>query len=340
MHARAPLAARLLGMTVLALLLAAASEAGAARLGTRLVGHYPAGRQPTGLALADEGRSLVVTNRGSSTVDVFDAESMEKVRDYPVTSVGHGAWGVAALGASEMLVANWVGESLRTFDRTTGAVTGTIRTGIKPSYLSLTPDGSRAFAAGLLSGTVTLIDMTARQPLRSLEVGQKPMGVVTSPDGRWLYVASCGSNKISKVDLRHEVVLTTFGAPLAETTNLAITPDGQHLLACGDDGRLLVVDTGDGSRHAIRVGSTPAYVALLPDATTALVTLYDQNEVAMVDLTESETYDRLPVGPGPIEVISDGRRLWTANDQADSITVYDLSPIRAIELPSAARAGQ
>ena len=82
-------------------------------------------------------------------MSVFNTRTMERERTYPVTAVGHGAWGLALTAdGTEAIVANWVGNSLTVFNRETGKVTRTMTVGIKPSYIAVTDDGTRAFAAG------------------------------------------------------------------------------------------------------------------------------------------------------------------------------------------------
>ena len=88
------------------------------RVGAELVGHFPAGKQPTTVRLVDNGSQLLVANRGDSTIDVFQAATMEKQRSYPIETVGHGVWGIEAMPSGrELIAANWVGETLTVFDR-------------------------------------------------------------------------------------------------------------------------------------------------------------------------------------------------------------------------------
>src|SRR5204863_493329 len=133
---------------------------------------------------------------------------------------------------------------------------------------------------------------------RTLDVGRRPMGLALSPDGRWLYVASCESHLIAKVDLKHEVVLERFGAPLASTSNVVLTADGTTLLAVTDDDRLMIMDTETGDKSYAKVGADPSGVALTSDETTALVTNYGDNTVSLVDMRTLETYDCVAVGLG------------------------------------------
>ena len=300
-----------------------------------LLGHYPVGAQPTTVWLSPDGTRLMVASRGDSTVAVFDSESMATSRTYPIEAVGHGVWSAMEDPIhGDVLISNWMGENLRLFDLE-GKVTAEILTGIKPSYIAFSPDNKRAYVAGNLSANVTIVDLETRKAVRTIKVGQKPMGVAVSPDGRWLYVASCASNMISKVDLKHEVVLENFGAPLAQTTNLAITPDGANLLAAGDHDELLVIDTERGDVRKVTVGRGPAAVALTPDGLTACVANYDDASISIVDLSTLTAYKKLGAGPGCIHVATDGKRLYSANDLASTVTVYQLKQPKPADIPCA-----
>ena len=295
------------------------------RLKATLVQHVAAGKQPTTSLLVDDGATLVVSNRGDNTVSVFDATTLLPTKT--ITNVGYGAWGMAAKDDATLLVANWAGSTIALVDRKSGTRVGEVSVGMKPSYMVLSADKHRVYAAGNFSGDVTISDVTSKRILRTLEVGRRPMGVALSPDGRWLYVASCESRLIAKIDLKNEVVLERFAAPLASTTNLVLTADGSTLLAASEDNRLIVMDTTTGDKSYAKVGLEPAGVAITPDGSTALVANYGDDTVSLVDMRTMETYDRVAVGRGPIDVQTDGSRFYACNDKAGSVSVFRLDPI-------------
>jgi DNA-binding beta-propeller fold protein YncE len=329
-----PLSARLPAVLLGLGALATALPAPAART-AKFVGHFMTGPQPTTVSLLAGGRELAVANRGDESLWILDADTLEPVAKHSVVG-RHGIWAAAERKEGRLVVSHWKGESISLLDRATGELGASIPVGIKPSYVALSPDGTKAYVAGNLSGDVALVDLEKSELERLLEVGQKPMGVAASPDGRWLYVAACKSRKISRVDLKYEVVLDHFGAPLAATTNLAITPDGSILLAAGDDDRLLLIDAETGRTDKVKLPGDPAGVAVSPDGRTAYVACYEAGLVAVVDLASRALIDELPVGPGCIDVATDGRRLYAVNDQGGSISVYELAEAVPAEVPPAA----
>jgi DNA-binding beta-propeller fold protein YncE len=297
-----------------------------------LVAHVETGKQPTTVTLLDDGTRIAVGNRGDESVWIYDAETLEVLAKHSLIGK-HGVWGVAQIGDGRLLVSNWKGETLTVIDGLSGEAVGRIPVGIKPSYLAVSPDGAKAYAAGQLSGDVSIVDIAKLEPDRILEVGSKPMGVAASADGRWLYAAAGSSRKISRIDLKYEVVLSTFGAPLATTTNLALTPDGRILLAAGENNRLLVMDAETGRTDKIKVGADPAAVAIDPSGRHAYVACYKGASIAIVDLANRQVVQELPVGPGCIDVATDGRRVYSVSDQAAALSVFELGLVAPADIP-------
>ena len=192
-----------------------AADLPAPHLRATLLHHAAAGKQPTSSAIVDGGRTLLVTNRGDNTVSVFDTATMDLTQT--ITDVGYSAWGILPKDNATFLVANWAGSCVAIIDRVSGKRLGEVPVGMKPSFLALSPDGNRVYAAGNFGGDISISDLKSRKLVRALDAGRRPMGVAASADGRWLYVASCESRLIQKVDLKHEVVLEKFSAPLAST---------------------------------------------------------------------------------------------------------------------------
>jgi DNA-binding beta-propeller fold protein YncE len=300
----------------------APAVAPAGRLTPHLVRHVEAGKQPTTCAISKDGATLYVACRGDNSVSVFDANTMDARA--PFKEVGYSAWGLAEKDLRTLLVSNWAGSGIAIIDTATGQRTGEIPSGMKPSYLALSPDHARVYSAGNFGGEAAIGDIATRKLVRSLDVGRRPSGVAVSPDGRWLYVAVCESNEIARIDLKNEVVLDRMGVPLATMTNLLMSPDGSTLLACGKDDRLLLVDVASGKAEKVKVGADPSSVAVTPDGTLALVSNYGASSVTLVDLATREPYAQVATGPGPIHVETDGKRFWTCNDRAGTVSFFRL----------------
>ncbi|MBM3214062.1 hypothetical protein FJZ36_04025 [Candidatus Poribacteria bacterium] len=144
--------------------------------------------------------------------------------------------------------------------------------------------GSRAVVdpeTGIAStGTVTVLDLTARTATSEIAVGLHPCGMALSPDGSRLYVANANSHTVSVIDTGSDAVLDTLSAkpmdvlPFGSAPNaLAISPDGSRLyVAIGGNNALAVIDLG--SRKVVGLiptGWYPGSVLLTNDATSLCV---------------------------------------------------------------------
>jgi YVTN family beta-propeller protein len=94
-------------------------------------------------------------------------------------------------------------------DLMTGVETAQVPTGLHPSALALSQDGSSLYVANANSDTVTAIDTQAKavketilvRPDPTFPYGSAADGLALSPDGKNLFVASAGNNAIALVEL-------------------------------------------------------------------------------------------------------------------------------------------
>jgi YVTN family beta-propeller protein len=108
-----------------------------------------------------------------------------------------------------------------------------IKVGREPASVAITPDGTRAFVANALDGTVTPVDLVKRKRLRDVSTGAEPMAVAISPNATRLYVANSASNTLSVLDItaKNPVVVTTVDlSPFGSAPrSIAVTNDGDEV---------------------------------------------------------------------------------------------------------------
>jgi len=197
-----------------------------------------------------------------------------------------------------------------------------------PTFLALSPDGSRLVVPGLVvgptgdvsSGTVAIVDTVT-----SSVVGYVPLGegfafeAAVTPDGSRAYVAiskasgrivSAGSNRVDVIDLqtlqvvdRIEIVPpgNDFG-PI----RIALTPDGRNAYVTHRaSGEVLALGTDPASAlyHTVfarvATGGTPIGLDVTPDGSRVYVALRASSEVAVIDTDQNVEVARIPVGIGP-----------------------------------------
>ena len=188
------------------------------------------------------------------------------------------------------------------------SVVGEIPTKTPLSHLlALTADGRRGFSADPRAGTLTELDVTGREWVRSLPIGEATEGVAVMPDGREAWVGSNASGTVSVVDTKRWTVVDTLRG-FAVPYRLAFSPNGT--LALISDPRMNVLHVVDASTRKILrsapVAGSPRGVTVTGDGRYALVTVVgDENDestagaLVVVDLATQRVAARFAVGIAP-----------------------------------------
>jgi len=151
-----------------------------------------------------------------------------------------------ALSADDslLIVANPDNNSVSLFDlRNNGTRLAEIPVGKEPNGVALSPDGSRAYVANTVDGTVSVLGINRSAPngyalLSTIPVGTEPYGLALTPMGRKLYVANARSNSVSVIDTGGNYVIATINNVGPEPRGIAITNNGS-----GDDSQETVFVT-------------------------------------------------------------------------------------------------
>jgi YVTN family beta-propeller protein len=186
--------------------------------------------------------------------------------------------------------------------------------------LAAGPDGA-LYAANIQTDTVYKLAGSDKTHQTAVSVGRRPYAVALSPDGQTLAVTNWADGTVS--------LLST--SPFQETSRVTV---GSHpdALAWGSDGRLFVANSGSNSVSVIQngsvtetittsltpnapVGSTPDALAVSPSGRTLYVANADNNDVAVIDISnpkESNIAGFIPTGwyPSSIAVSADGKTIY------------------------------
>ncbi|MEO7651315.1 MAG: YncE family protein, partial [Bryobacteraceae bacterium] len=98
----------------------------------------------------------------------------------------------------------------------------------EPNSVALNPEGTRAYVANTVSGTVTVIAITRgsanfARVLTNIKVGTEPYGVALTPNGNKLYVTNARSNSVSVIDTNTYQNYRTIENAGPEPRGIAIT---------------------------------------------------------------------------------------------------------------------
>jgi YVTN family beta-propeller protein len=204
------------------------------------------------------------------------------------------------------------GGELITLDLATETVVGAVPVGAHgPHWMTLTPDGSKAFTANKEDPFVTVVEVASMTVTGRIDTPHGTEGIAVSPDGSRVFVSSQRSPHLYVVDALEARIETTV--ELTEASGaVTVTPDGRRVLFTTfnfpvwedrpelGQGFLQALDSTSlelGPR--IPVGRFPLNVAASTDSTAAYVSNYKDNTISLVDLRDMEVTTTAPVGEGP-----------------------------------------
>ena len=231
--------------------------------------------------------------------------------------------------------------------------------GEMPMGAALSPDGSRLVVTnnGTSEHSLTVIDTESWQTLRHIVV-PKPyalyLGVVFSPDGHTLFASGGGRHNIRIYDTRRDAWKLQGDIKLGKPSerffpgSLAITPDGKTLLSANlANGSVAVIDIASRRVRAfVPLGGWPYGIVLSPDGRFAYVSNWDRATISVIDLRKiPRRPENVPpkvrdavvalvrVGehPNAMALSRNGRELYVACANSDSVSVIDTKRIRTDE---------
>jgi YVTN family beta-propeller protein len=188
------------------------------------------------------------------------------------------------------------------------------------SGVTLGPDGS-LYALNIQTDTLYRLSGPDFKQQSSAKTGYRPYGVAFSTDGKTLAVTNWGDRSVSLLEPES----------LRQTARIAVGSHPNEML-WSKDGRLFVANSGSNEVSVIsegavietirtsldakaQVGSTPDALSLSPDGRRLYVANADNNNVAVVDISnarESRVLGFIPTGwyPTALAASADGRQLY------------------------------
>ena len=199
-----------------------------------------------------------------------------------------------------LYVTTEIDQSIAVIDPKTLKIVGSIPTGQPQSHmLALSHDGRRGYTANVGPGTVSVLDMQARNLLQIIPISANTQRIAVSADDRWVFTADQAAPRLVVIDtatnqVHHSIPLEGIAYGTAATADgrwLLVTLPDQNKIAVVDLKTMQVV-------RAVPVGTYPQEVIVRPDGKVAYVSCMHSDQVAEIDLTDWKLNRLIPTGKG------------------------------------------
>ena len=142
-----------------------------------------------------------------------------------------------------------------------------IKVGYEPRYITISPDGTRAYVAHFEEESVWVID-TATNKVEA-KIPSIARHIAFRPDGKRAYMGSTGDT-VLVINTASSTVLKTVQVGLA-ASGIAVNPDGTRAYVCNaSDKSISVIDTSTNEvLTTFSVDGHPYHIAFSPDGTRA-----------------------------------------------------------------------
>ena len=325
-------------------------------------GMTPAGEQmpsadlPLKLLMAPDQKRLVAVHGGFNRhgVTIIDIATRKETQFLPLPKSWNGL--AFSLDGKQFFVSGGDSGLIHVFKYTRSKPT--FERSVRPSSgtpflagIAVHPNTGKLYVCNEANHEIWVLNAKSLALETSIPVGQHPHSCVIGADRRHLYVSNWGSQNVSVVDTKAGQRVRDIAVGL-RPNDMALSPDGRLFVACAGDNTVHVIQTRtmetveagpsitrripEGAREIISTslypgspeGSTPDSVAVSPDGKTLFVANADNNNVMVVDISNSLSEEArrnresvsvvegfIPVGwyPSAVAVSPDNKTLFVGN---------------------------
>lgn len=304
---------------------------------------FRVGTSPNAVAVSQDGRTAVVTNRGErisgTTICVVDLHATNLVRTIPlevqtknpdrtvttkfyhrpsgvifVNGMGEGAPGAS----SRVLVSCAIEGALLLVDLVEARVIGHCELEAADSHdVAVDHSGRFAYVANYGSGTVSVVQLDRMRLVGSIEAGGGPRGIAVHPKKDEIWVTNVATNSISVIDIKTQAETMEFACG-AMPVDICFSADGVNAFVVNmQEGEVSVIETG-----SLRVRK---------------VIKLERVSKMQAELRPVQMLGHFGLSPLPTRVLLDpeGTRAWIATRRDDRIHEVDLKSFDVVHTFSA-----
>ncbi len=281
------------------------------------------GDMPLRMLVAPDQRMLVVVNGGYNDhgVSLIDLKTRQPAQFLPLKETWNGL--AFSRDGKRFYVAGGDSGLIHVFDYADGKATPAAipSVAVKPpgfespvflAGIAVHPNTGQLYVCNEANHEVWVLNATTLAHEQSIAVGQHPHSCAFGGDRKHLYVSNWGSRSVSIIDATRNRRLHDVTVGL-RPNDMALARDGRLFIACSGDNTVHVLTTAklepvpepasparrlwEGTREVISTslypqspeGSTPCAVAVSPDGRTLFVANADNNSVLVVDISNRLT---------------------------------------------------
>lgn len=320
--------------------------------------HVSVSDLPLKMVMAPDLKRLLVVSGGfnDTGLSVLDIATRQRKQFLPLPEVWNGL--AFSVNGRRVFVSGGDSGQIYQFDYVDGQVTaaGTNRPAADEPLvflagLAVHPKTGKIYVCNEANHEIWVLNEKTLIREATVTVGEHPIACVVGADSRYLYVSNWGGRSVSVVDLVKLRRVRDIAVGI-RPNDMTVAKDGRLFVACSGDNTVHVIATRgledlgaeasptrrlpENSREIISTslypqspeGSTPDAVAVSPDGRTLFVANADNNNVMVVDISNSLFEDAqrnqesisvvngfIPVGwyPSALCVSPDGRTLFVGN---------------------------
>jgi DNA-binding beta-propeller fold protein YncE len=184
-------------------------------------------------------------------------------------------------------------------------VVASIDIGGAAHWLTLSPDGTRAYVSHKQTPCLGIIDLMARRVAGQVDIPNRCEGIALSKDGSRLYVASHAAPEVNVIDTRSNTLVKRLriegvSEDINQLRRVRISPDQRWLLFSSNrDGNVALFRLPELEQTAlIKVGKAPMGFGFSDVPDRALVCNHDDGLVSQLDLASGVVSGSFATGNG------------------------------------------
>lgn len=238
-----------------------------------------------------------------------------------------------AAHADTLVVLNKTEATASLVDPHSGRTQGTVKVGVGPHEVALSPDGRTAVVANYGDQTpgssLTVIDIPTAKAVRTIDLGalRRPHGIQWVPGSSVVIITVEQNRAIACVDVKTGTVLETIATDQDISHMVVLSKKADRAYVANIvSGSVTVIDIPTRSIVTqIQTGDGAEGIDITPDGTQVWVTNRSADTVSVIDTATSKVVATMPSPSFPIRarITPDGKHVLVSNAKTATISVFD-----------------